>query len=94
MSISFATVNFSIAVAGLAVSVLGLMQALASHALEKKARGWFLALFSAMIAYVACNLIGQFTTDRAGEGWRIAARLSLFLESVFSSLLMQPALFF
>ena len=88
MSISFSTFNFAIAVAGLAVSVLGLMQALASHALEKRARGWFLALFSVMIVYIVCNLIGQFTTDRVGEGWRIAGRLSLFLESVFSSLLL------
>ncbi len=88
MSITFATINLAIAVAGFAVCLLGLMQTIFSLTLEKKARGWFLAFFIVLIVYIGFNLLGQATGERPGVVWIIASRISLFLESVFSSLLL------
>ena len=84
MNISLQTVNFSISIAGLVICIMGLSQTSISHALEKSAREWFLALFSTLTAYIAFNLIGQLT-DRVTGSFAVVTQIALFLESVVSS---------
>lgn len=73
--------NLAIAVAGLSICALGLVQAIISRPMEKRTRRYFIAFFSLLVAYVGANLIGQLTSDV------IPQMITLFLESALSSVL-------
>ena len=79
-------INFSMSIAALMLMVLGLLLSVIVHKVERKTKQFFICFFTLMILYVLCNLLGQIMylfTDRA-----TATQLLLFLESLFSSVLM------
>ena len=75
------SVNLAIAVAGLSICALGLVQAITSRSMQKRTRRYFIAFFSLLTAYVLCNFIGQLGKSVLYQ------TLTLFFESAFSSLL-------
>ena len=81
-------INFSAAVTGLVIVLLGLFFTLAVNSLEKWTRRFFVALFSVAAAYVASDLLSQVSLIFLGPDYAILSRIAVFCESFFSSLLM------
>ena len=81
-------INFSAAVTGLVIALLGLFFTLAMKSLEKWTRRFFVALFSVAAAYVASDLLSQVSLIFLGPDYAILSRIAVFCESFFSSLLM------
>ena len=75
------SMNLIIGVAGLTICVLVFVLAITARSMEKRARQYFLAFFSLLVAYVGSNLLGQF-----GDG-ALFQTLTIFFESAFSSVL-------
>ena len=80
--------NFGFAVAGLAISLLGFSLSVFSSPLDKRNRAFLTAIFLLIIAYVACDLLGQISLLTLGLGYAGFSQGLLFCESLFSSLLM------
>ena len=80
--------NYGIAVAGLMVVLLGLLMSIFSRYQEKWTRRFYIILFSVLIAYVGCDLLGQITLLLLGPPAAPLSKLAVFGESFFSSLLM------
>jgi sensor histidine kinase YesM len=81
-------INFSAAVTGLVIALLGLFFTLAMKSLEKWTRRFFVALFSVAAAYVASDLLSQVSLLFLGPDYAVLSRIAVFCESFFSSLLM------
>ena len=81
-------INFSAAVTGLVIALLGLFFTLAMKSLEKWTRRFFVALFSVAAAYVTSDLLSQVSRLFLGPDYAILSRIAVFCESFFSSLLM------
>ena len=81
-------INFSAAVTGLVIVLLGLFFTLAVNSLEKWTRRFFVALFSVAAAYVASDLLSQVSLLFLGPDYAVLSRIAVFCESFFSSLLM------
>ncbi|MBQ6722379.1 MAG: hypothetical protein IJQ88_09460, partial [Clostridia bacterium] len=81
-------INFSAAVTGLVIVLLGLFFTLAVNSLEKWTRRFFVALFSVAAAYVASDLLSQVSLIFQGPDYAVLSRIAVFCESFFSSLLM------
>ena len=80
--------NSGIAASGLMVVLLGLLMSIFSRFQEKWTRRFFIILFSLLIAYVGCDLLGQITLALLGPPAAPLSKLAVFGESFFSSLLM------
>ena len=80
--------NYGIAFAGMMVALLGLLMSMFSRFQEKWNRRFFVILFSLLIAYVGCDLLGQITLVLLGPPAAPLSRIAVFGESFFSSLLM------
>ena len=80
--------NYGIAFAGMMVALLGLLMSMFSRFQEKWNRRFFVILFSFLIAYVGCDLLGQITLVLLGPPAAPLSRIAVFGESFFSSLLM------
>jgi len=78
--------NLIIAISGLVISGLGLIQVCVGFRYAKKTKKFFLLLFSCLIAYVGMDILGQLTEGNPNTV--LISRLALFLESAFSSVLM------
>ena len=78
-------INFSIGVAGLFVSILGLIMSIISRPIEKAARWHLGAIFSIMAAYSAMNVL-SYQAELMAEAELM--RWCIFLSSLFSSMLM------
>ena len=52
--------NLIIGVAGLTTCILGFVLAITDRSMDKRTHQYFIAFFSLLIAYVLCNLFGQF----------------------------------
>ena len=72
--------NFAVGVSGLTICILGLLQIINSSHLERRIRQYFLGFFFILTAYISCSLMGQM-----GRGFH--EKISLFMESAFSSVL-------
>ena len=81
-------INFSAAVTGLVIVLLGLFFTLAMKSLEKWTRRFFVALFSVAAAYVASDLLSQVSLIFLGPDYAVLSRIAVFCESLFSSMLM------
>ena len=77
--------NLAIAAAGLAICVLGLVQALLDRNLDVRAHRFCVVMFSLLVAYVSFNLIGQLTDNHTGPVAVAFTRVFLFLESITSA---------
>ena len=81
-------VNFSAAVTGLVIVLLGLFFTLAVSYLETWTRRFFVVLFSVAAAYVVSDLVEQVSFLFLGPDYSVLSRIALFCESLFSSMLM------
>ena len=81
-------VNFSAAVTGLVIVLLGLLFTLADRYLETWTRRFFIILFSVAAAYVASDILSQVSLLFLGTEYALLSRVTVFCESFFSSLLM------
>ena len=73
---------------GLIISLLGLIQVLRSHILGKRPRQYFLLIFIILIVYAVSDLVSWQTYGKAGSGWILASKVTLFLASLFSCALI------
>ena len=80
--------NYGIAVAGMMVALLGLLMSIFSRYQEKWNRRFFVILFSLLIAYVVCDLSSQVSLILLGPHAAPLSRITIFGESLFSSILM------
>ncbi len=80
-------INIAIAVAGLVVGVLGLILVADANHLEPEYRRFFYLIFGLMSAYAGC-VIWNFAISDAGPSFVVQSRISLFLLSAISSLMM------
>ena len=80
--------NFSIAAAGLVVTVLGVILSFRIHYFDRKERLFFISFFLVMFAYVSIDLLTQVFFLSPGSKAAIFSRTSMFLESSLSSLLI------
>jgi len=81
-------VNFSVAVTGLVIVLLGLFFTLAVPYLETWTRRFFVVLFSVAAAYVVSDLLSQVSLLFLGPDYSVLSRIGVFCESLFSSMLM------
>ena len=81
-------VNFSVAVTGLVIVLLGLFFTLTVSYLETWTRRFFIVLFSVAAAYVASDLVGSVSLLFLRPDYSILSRIAVFCESLFSSALM------
>jgi signal transduction histidine kinase len=77
-------VNFSISISGLVISLIGLLLVICLRRIKFESCGFFLVFFSTLVCYTAshtvCELSGSVTLSR----------ISLFLSSLFASMLIPP----
>ena len=77
--------NFAIVVSGFVISVLGLLLVSFIHWTDRKSRSFFIIFFIILVGYTASATICQLS------GTALLSRITLFAESLFSSLLI-PAI--
>ena len=80
--------NYSVAIAALIISVIGLIITLLMRYSDKTYRKYFLLIFGLLIAYAACNIVVWLMDGRVGYVYSVISYVVLFGESFFSSLLM------
>ncbi len=76
-------VNFSVAVTGLVIVLLGLLFTLADRYLETWTRRFFIILFSVAAAYVASDILSQISLLFLGTEYALLSRITVFCESFF-----------
>ena len=81
-------INYVINLAGLIISILGLIQSIRSQILEKHTRRYLLLIFIMLIIYAVSDLISWLTYGKPGRGWILASKAGLFLESLVSCALI------
>ena len=81
-------INFSAAVTGLVIVLLGLFFTLTVSYLETWTRRFFVVLFSVAAAYVVSDLLSQVSLLFLGPDYAVLSRIAVFCESFFSSMLM------
>lgn len=77
--------NLAIAVGGLAVCLLGLLQALRGAHLEATTRKYLVAIFLVLVVYVSFDLLSQILDDFTGSAWAMVQRIELLTESILPS---------
>ena len=80
--------NLYIGIAGLLISILGLVQALISSHFERWMKRFFLNFFGIMVGIAVFNLIGQYVSLQPDLIHARIFRFTLFCESFLPSLLM------
>ena len=85
---TYDVINFAFASGGLVITVLGLVFSLSVRYLEKITRRYFIILFSLAAAYVFCDILCQVAMVFMNPGSPVLSRITLFGESLLSSMLM------
>ncbi len=80
--------NFGIAVGALMIALFGLTITLTVKYSDRRFKTYFLLIFSFLMAYAASNLAVWLVSDQPGPVNVAISYISLFCESLFSSLLM------
>ncbi|MBR1701199.1 MAG: histidine kinase [Lachnospiraceae bacterium] len=81
-------VNFAVAVGGLIIVLMGFILALITPYMEKWSRRFFLVFFALLTAYVSSDLVSQISLALLGADYRMLSRITIFSESLFSSVLI------
>ena len=81
-------INLNIGIAGLMISVLGLLQVLISRQFERWIKRFFISFFSIMVVVAVFNLIGQIMCLYHDQTHARIFRFTLFWESLLPSFLM------
>ncbi len=87
MSEGLRNANLIVAVAGLVISLIGLMQAILGRFLEKGTRGFFVAFFSILSVYDVFILARALTWYKTGPEWAVLSRVAFFGQAFISSVL-------
>ena len=85
------SVNSAIGIAGFTVSMLGLLLSAALRIEDEWTNRFFPLLFSILALYTSADIVTSISTEAGAAGSVAVSQTALFLESLFSSLLM-PAL--
>ena len=80
--------NFGIACAGFTIALMGLLVAVFSSYVDRESRNYFIIFFIFMASYIFSDLISQISLNILGSGYAKLSRVAIFLESLFSSMLM------
>lgn len=80
--------NFAGGVAGLTIAAMSVLVAVFSRFLEKNVRWFLIAFFLILSAYAGCDLIAQISAGCLGPDFTVLSKVTLFLASFFSSVLM------
>ena len=67
------------------MSLLGLLQTLIGRFVEKRARSFFITLFSVLNVYVLSLLIRELTYDHMGSGWVILSQFLFFAQGFLAA---------
>lgn len=81
-------INFSVVIAGITVSILGLVLVFRAQYMDKQVKRLLLCIFAILIAYTLSDLTSQISLVFLGRDFRILSKAAVFFESFFSSLLM------
>ena len=84
----FDILNFAIVIAGITVSVLGLILSLRVQHMEKKSKQFFFLVFLLLFLYTSSDLLSQISLVFLGEYFALLSKIAVFLESLFSSILL------
>ena len=87
MSKDIRIVNLIFAVAGLIISILGLIHIFIGRFIEKRVRAFFIALFLVLNVYVLTVLARELTYDHIGQGWVIFSRFLFFAQGMLAALI-------
>lgn len=83
-----AIVNFTAAVSGLILALLGCVLNLITPYAETWNRRFYLVFFPTLIAYIACDIVAQISFLFLDRDFWVLSKTALFFESTLSSLLM------
>ena len=75
----FDILNFAIVIAGITVSVLGLVLSLRVQHMERKSRQFFFLIFLLIFLYTASDLLSQISLVFLGEHFALLSRIAVFL---------------
>ena len=81
-------VNIIFSTTGLMLAVIGLFFTLSFKHLNKYARTYFIVFFSLLIVYITSNIVFLVSLTYLDEEYTYWSKLTMFLESLFSSALM------
>ena len=80
-------VNLILVVAGLAISIVGLLQVRINRNIEERTRRFFSILFSVLSFYIACLLTRELIYSLKGYGWVLLSRFVFFGQALLASIL-------
>ena len=80
--------NFTVAISGLLLAILGLVLNLNTPFSERWNHRFYIVFFMILIAYIASDIIEQISFYFLGKDFWILTKTGIFFESLFSSLLM------
>ena len=78
-------INLIFAAAGFSMSLLGLLQTLIGRFVEKRARSFFITLFSVLNVYVLSLLIRELTYDHMGSGLVLLSQFLFFAQGFLAA---------
>lgn len=81
-------INISISVSGLAIALLGLIQAISSRKMEGWNRKFFIILFLIMNIYIGSVLTYSISSSLGSDGNVHVSKIAMFMQSFFSYLLV------
>ena len=81
-------INFAIVVAGITISILGMVMTFRAEHMSRQIKTFFICMFSVIILYTLSDIISQISLVFLGSGYRKLSKYAVFFESLFSSLLM------
>ena len=87
MNYAIDIINFSAAISGLIIAIMGLVFTLSLSYLEQWLHRYFVILFSLVLAYVAFDLLGQISLVFLGPDFATLSRISIFRRSRISKTL-------
>lgn len=82
------TINISISLSGIVVSILGFTISYVIRNIDNLIKRFFMFLFSCLFLYSICNFLNYTSLIFLGPEYTIFSKVTLFFESLFSSILM------
>ncbi len=80
--------NFTVAINGLLLAILGLFLNLITPYAERWNRRFYMIFFPILVAYIASDIIEQISFYYLGKDFWLLTKVGVFLESFFSSMLV------
>ena len=87
MSEGLRNINLMVAVAGMVIALIGLVEILLSRYLKDETKAFFLSFFCILGAYTAFILTRALTHYLTGYGWATVSKVAFFFQAFLSSIL-------